>query len=253
MPLQRQQGAEPQAVRTPTLSPDHSATRVRLDPYWGLPSGVPMAGQAVDLGAAAGWAGAGATLLVVITTSLVALGFFDRFKAPRLVLTFAASEPWCRRGSLADGRAAWWVRIGVENRGKSVAYGCVGRLTAVATAGLDRDDVDPVQLRWAGSPRSRAFDPIEIRPGQREYLNVLVQPDHEPWRLVTFEDPDFDPGFTTELDVMQVHRLRVAVFSVNASTQAALVTCPPAADGSPSVRLVDPEPHREGNGMKKRS
>lgn len=80
------------------LSPSHTATTVRFDPYCGLPSGEPMAGQAVDLGAAAGWAGAGATLLVVITTSLVALGFFDRFKAPRLVLTFAAGEPWCRRG-----------------------------------------------------------------------------------------------------------------------------------------------------------
>lgn len=141
----------------------------------------------------------------------------------------------------------------MENRGKSVAYGCVGRLTAVATAGLDRDDVDPVQLRWAGSPRLRAFDSIEIRPGQREHLNVLVQPDNEPWRLVTFEDPDFGPGFTTELDAIQVHRLRVAVFSVNASTQAALVTGAPAADGSPSVRLEDAEPSSRRNGMTTRS
>lgn len=198
-----------------------------------------MPATVVDLGAASGWAGAGATLLVVITTSLVALGFFDRFEAPRLLITFDAGEPWCRRGVLADGRSVWWVRIGVENSGRSAADGCVGRLTAVATGGQDRDDVDPVQLRWAGVPRSRAFDPIEIRPGQREYLNVLVLPDGEQWRLVIFEDPDFDPGFATELDVAHAHRLRVAVFASNATTTtASLETVPSAADRSPTVRIA---------------
>ncbi len=180
-----------------------------------------MAATVVDLGPASGWAGAGATLLVVITTSLVALGFFDRFRAPRLALTFGPVEPWCRRGLLPDGRQAWWVRVGVENRGKSAAHGCVGRLTATETAGREREDVDPVQLRWAGLPRSQAFRPIEIRPGQREYLNVLLLADGGAWRLVTFEDPDFDPGFATELDVRQQHRLRVAVFSANAPTTTA--------------------------------
>ena len=198
-----------------------------------------MTASVVDLGAASGWAGAGATLLVVITTSLVALGFFDRFKAPRLVISFRADEPWCRHGVLADGRSGWWVRLGVENDGKSAAYGCVGRLTAVATAGRGRDDVDPVQLRWAGLPRSRAFEPIEIRPGQREYLNVLLLPSGEPWRLVTFEDPDFDPGFATELDVAQPHELRVAVFSSNApTTTASLATAPGAGDAPATVRMV---------------
>jgi hypothetical protein len=193
----------------------------------------------VDLGPASGWAGAGATVLVVITTSLVALGFFDRFKAPRLVLSFRAEEPWCRSGRLADGRAAWWVRIGVTNTGKSVAYGCVGRLTGAATADAERDDVDPVQLRWAGLPRSRAFAPVDIRPGQREYLNVLLLPDGEDWHLVTFEDPDFDPGFTTELEAALPHELRIAVFSSNAATEVASLVTSPAAPGSPAtVRMT---------------
>ena len=34
------------------------------------------------------WAGAIATALVVITTALVALGYFDGFRGPRLRLTF---------------------------------------------------------------------------------------------------------------------------------------------------------------------
>lgn len=39
-----------------------------------------MAG--IEWGPVAAWAGAVATVLVVITTSLVALGFFDRFRSP---------------------------------------------------------------------------------------------------------------------------------------------------------------------------
>jgi len=47
-------------------------------------------------------------------------------------------------------------------------------LPGSTTDGRARTDLDPVQLRWAGVPRSRAFDAIDIRPGQREFLNVLV-------------------------------------------------------------------------------
>ena len=70
----------------------------------------------------------------------------------------------------------------------------------MTTDGELRSDVDPVQLRWAGLPRSRAFDPVDLRREQREYLNVLDLRDGD-WRLVTFEDPDFDPGFATDLPV----------------------------------------------------
>ena len=130
----------------------------------------------------------------------------------------------------------------MENTGKSVARGCVGRLTGAATDGAERDDVDPVQLRWAGLPRSRAFEPIEIRPGQREYLNVLVLPDGDAWHLVTFEDPDFDPGFTTVLGTGRTHALRVAVFSSNAPmTVASLSTSPSAGSGTPDVRMAGGE------------
>jgi hypothetical protein len=101
----------------------------------------------------------------------------------------------------------------------------VGRLIAVTTDGKPRKDVDPVQLRWAGVqlrwagvPRSRAFDPIDLRRGQREYLNVLLLPRDADWRLVTFEDPDFDPGFTTELLRGPRHQIQVSVFATNTPT-----------------------------------
>lgn len=122
-----------------------------------------MITAAVEWGPVAAWAGAVATMLVVITTALVALGFFASVRGPRIRLTFEATEPWCRRGETEREGKALWVRVGVENRGRGPAMGCVGRLISVATDGELRRDVDPVQLRWAGLPRSHAFDPMHVR------------------------------------------------------------------------------------------
>ena len=175
-----------------------------------------MISAAVDWGPVAAWAGAIATFLVVITTALVALGFFAFVRGPRIRLTFEASEPWCRRGETEREGKALWVRVGVENRGRGPATGCVGRLLSVATDGELRSDVDPVQLRWAGLPRSQAFDPMHVRRDQHEYLNVLCLLDGQCWRLVTFEDPDFDPGFATELPADERHVVQISVFADNA-------------------------------------
>jgi hypothetical protein len=57
----------------------------------------------VEWGPVGTWAGAIATVLVVITTALVALGYFDGFRGPRLRRTFVATEPWCRQGK-TEGR-----------------------------------------------------------------------------------------------------------------------------------------------------
>jgi hypothetical protein len=59
-----------------------------------------MITAAVEWGPVAAWAGAVATMLVVITTALVALGVFASVRGPRIRLTFEATEPWCRRGRL---------------------------------------------------------------------------------------------------------------------------------------------------------
>jgi hypothetical protein len=67
-------------------------------------------------------------------------------------------------------------------------------------------------------PRSRAFDPIDLGRGQREYLNVLYRPTGADWRLVTFQDPDFDPGFATDLPNDARHTIQISVFSGNAGT-----------------------------------
>ena len=100
--------------------------------------------------------------------------------------------------------------------------------------------MDPIQLRWAGLPRSKAFDPIDLRSNQREFLNVLVLEEGARWRIVTFEDQDFDPGFSTELAPDHEHVLRVAVFGDNAATATcALVAIVRAPEGEISLRLAD--------------
>jgi hypothetical protein len=158
-----------------------------------------LATLAVEWGPVAVWVSAFATFLAVLVAALVALGYFDGLRGPRIHVTFADTEPWCRRGNDDQGAGGLWIRLGIENRGVGPARGCVGRLISVTTDGEVRSDVDPVQLRWAGLPRSRAFDPVDLRREQREYLNVLYLRDGDAWRLVTFEDPDFDPGFAVDL------------------------------------------------------
>jgi hypothetical protein len=180
------------------------------------------------------WAGAVATVLVVVTAVLVALGLFDSVRGPRVRLTFENNEPWCRQGKTEEEGKALWVRVGVENVGARPARGCLGRLISVETDGQERRDVDPVQLRWAGVPRSRAFDSMDLRRGQREYLNVLCLLEGSRWRLVTFEDPDFDPGFATELPIRGRHVVQISVFSDNSGT----VTGSLVAEAQPAGRDV---------------
>ena len=165
------------------------------------------------------WVGATATLVTAVIAVLAASGRFDAFRAPKLRLTFQAAEPWVRTVEDRWGEAVVWVRVGVENAGASPARGCVGRLTSLRTGKTPRVDVDPVQLRWAGVPRSRALVPVDLRRGQREFLNVLYSTHNgEAWAIATFQEPDFDPGFTTTLLPGAVHSLEVAVFSDNANT-----------------------------------
>jgi hypothetical protein len=169
------------------------------------------------------WVGAGTTLLIVATTILVSVGYFDRFRDPRLRITFQAMEPWVRHGKHEPEGRALWVRLGIKNVGVNAARGCLARIISVQTEGEPRRDVDPVQLRWAGVPRSRGFDPIDIRRDQREFVDVLCLVSGARWRLVTFEDPDFEPGFATHLPLDERHVIQISVFADNAHTVTAFL------------------------------
>jgi hypothetical protein len=172
----------------------------------------------------------------VIVTILVSLGFFDRFRGPRLLITFQAVEPWVRHGKSEPGGRALWVRVGVENVGIGPARGCVARIISVQTEGEPRRNVDPVHLRWAGMPRSSAFDPMDLRRDQREFIDVLCLVGGALWRLVTFEDPDFQPGFATYLPLDEQHIVQISIFADNSHTVTTFLAAE-ANSTSPEVTL----------------
>lgn len=173
---------------------------------------------AVAWGPVAVWAGAVATFLAALTALVAGAGYLERLRAPRLLVTFEHAEPWCRSVDHPEEGDAYWVRVGVENLGRSPARGCIGRLTSLRTNGVLRTDVDPVQLRWAGVPRLRSFEPVDLRRGQREFLNVVYLVEGSRWRIDTYSEPDFHPGFTTEFPSDGEHAVEVAIFADNAAT-----------------------------------
>ena len=74
---------------------------------------------------------------------------------------------------------------------------------------------------------------------QREYLNVLYAPEESRWELVTFDDPDFDPGLKTDLPVDRRQVFQISVFSDNAETVTKSLLFEPARDRQdPLLRLL---------------
>lgn len=195
---------------------------------------------AIIWGPVANWASASGTVIVATISILAALGWFERFRRPRLRVTFDQREPWCRRADYRDGSEGLWVRLAVQNAGRQTARGCVGRIIAVTTSGEPRVDIDPVQLRWAGRPLSRATGPVDLRRDQREFLNIVFLEDFGPWHVVTFEDEDFHPGFTTDLEAGRGHIVEVALFSDNAPTVVRSVGIEPDGRGGEfRLRLLE--------------
>lgn len=184
------------------------------------------------------WAGAVATFLVAVTALAVAAGFFDRFRVPAVQISFDQTQPWCRSAPDRLDGDVLWVRVGVENVRREPARGCVGRMIGIATDGVARSDIDPIQLRWAGIPRSRSFDPVDLRRGQREFIDVVSLRRGSQWQLVTFDDEDFEPGFPTEFPADRHHVLQIAIFSDNADTVVRSLSIDGGECGtSPSLRL----------------
>ncbi|GHJ97762.1 hypothetical protein SNE510_72810 [Streptomyces sp. NE5-10] len=172
---------------------------------------------ATEWGPVGVWAGAAATFLAAAVALAAAAGTLERRRRPRPRLSFEPHQPWLRSVRTAEGREALWVRFAVDNDGPTPARGCTGRLLSVVAAGERRADIDPLQLRWAGMPRSLSFQPLDIRPGQREYLNVCFRlPETSAWRIDTFDSDDFDPGFSTDLAEDTQYELTIALFADNA-------------------------------------
>jgi hypothetical protein len=181
-----------------------------------------------DWGPVGVWVGAAATASAALVALLAGTGRLDKFRRPHLQLAFQPVQPWMRDVA-TDRGSITWLRVSADNIGHEPARGCIGRLTALTTDGTERTDIDPVQLRWAGVPRSHSFHPVDLRRGQREYLNIVHRRGQGPWQIDTFTGPDFDPGFPTTLDPRQTHRLTVALYSDNADTSWLEIILAPSA------------------------
>lgn len=97
-------------------------------------------------------------------------------RAPELTLRFGQSAPWVAL-RLVEGADALFLRVRVENVGKSTARGCRVYLVGVRQGKQSRNLLDnPVEVQWAGG-QDRERD---LPPGVPLYVNVLMWKQVEP-------------------------------------------------------------------------
>ncbi len=172
--------------------------------------------------------------LGIVLAALFGPQFWTWGHRPILTLAHQSLEPFVRVTTLEDGRHCQWVRVRVENVGRSPARGCLGIVASVATEGRTRPDIDPLQVRWAGVPRARGFEPITLSRGEAAYLNVVMSRDGEhAMEFDTFNE-DFDPGFPTCLSSSASHEVRVTVSSDTADPVSLAIAFPRRAEPSGS-------------------
>lgn len=140
---------------------------------------------------------------------------------PTLTIEYESREPCCRDAPFPSGEPAHWVRVKVTNKGRSAAKRCKGKLIAVHRAdGSLREDIDPMQLRWAGIPWQRGLEPLDLAREEGEFLGVVYARGTRP--DVAFTTVDEAPaGFLKWLEAGPPHRVTLAVYADNAKSETA--------------------------------
>lgn len=106
---------------------------------------------------------------------------------PRLSVEFHNRLPYCRESTLvpkefftvddyvAQQVSAYWIRLKIVNSGNSLARRCIGKLAKVMNeSGDEFPDHDPVQLHWHNTSwEDFPLRPVDLNPGEHEYLDVL--------------------------------------------------------------------------------
>lgn len=144
--------------------------------------------------------------LAAVFVALIAT-FYPTFrewrKRPRLRIKFLNQEPYCRTVSeVVREHKRYYIRLKIENYGKSLAKACKGKLIAIANKDLTEisTDFDPVILRWAGNIATRhrigdshsmeySWKPeLSINTGEYEYLDLIsIRLDKSIIRVETLE------------------------------------------------------------------
>jgi hypothetical protein len=169
------------------------------------------------------------TALGTVGAVLVALFWptvLAHYRRPRLAIIYAPGPPCDRYTPMQDSATGtWvdsrWVRVEVENVGRSTARGCKGKLAAVFTPeGKPRGDRDPMLLRWslAGASEERQLDPLDLAPEDSDFLAIVYATNARTDAAFIATDPKARPGFdmTLEADVVREHRVTLAVYADNA-------------------------------------
>ena len=123
----------------------------------------------------------------------------DRSVSPDLRVTFSSEEPTSRETVVnvippqlpPELRRAFWPRLRVRNKGRSVARRCEGILAEVRNPKGELDKrYDPLSLRWAIAPTNRGLEPLDIARNRVVYLNTFTTIEGKPRaEFATYPDP----------------------------------------------------------------
>jgi len=80
----------------------------------------------------------------------------------------------------------YWVRLRIQNTGKSVLRACEGRLEVITNVanGEAEHDFDPVVLHWVG----HAPGAIDINKNEHEFLDLFFVWEHVPTKYIIYAE-----------------------------------------------------------------
>lgn len=180
-----------------------------LDPYWS-----PLASWLEALGTI------GAVLVALFYPVLR-----EWLNRPIIEIEYDNEEPFCRRANVPidvpdpdSGHrhymTAYYIRLRIQNIGKSVALNCEGKLNSIRFRDNNENftPFDPVVLSWVGHhPGS-----IMINRDEYEYLNIISVFKDVPDRLQISAE-DFSPRGIDFHPQMNDYVLQISVYGENFS------------------------------------
>lgn len=161
------------------------------------------------------WLAAAATFIAALV-ALFGWRFVDWFRQPKLTMSFAESPPCYRFTDLSVGKRGFWIRVRVQNDGRSAAHGCIAKVTRVYDKKGHQSDIDPMQLRWCGVPDALGFEPITLARSQFEFFDVFRIEDGGASELRFETFAGYAPGHATSLQAGPGYRVSMTVTAANA-------------------------------------
>ena len=165
-----------------------ATTLVRYDKQnYGIVKRIKMSSDAII------WIAVGsiATACIVILNTYL-LFFRPWWQKPKFTLDFEMVHPYCGDATSGgffggiESRATFWLRVRVENTGRSIAKTCLVKLIKI----MDRDGnpvkpFDPTRLHWVATPwEAVPFSSITLNREDYEYVDVLVTQEGIPCILI---------------------------------------------------------------------